>query len=158
MPTQQNVLDAQYEVDQKRTAIELKHRMGTKALRQNKLAMVATYDFAVNGGANGTINLVDCNGVPATLPKGAIITLCIIDTITALTGAGTVALGTGQTTSDLKAALAFGSYTGLVAGIPVGTAATSIKMTADATMSATIASGPITAGKLNILVEYYVSI
>jgi hypothetical protein len=45
----------------------------------------------------------------------------------------------------------------LVAGIPVGTAATSIKMTADRTLQATIATGAITAGKFNLIIEYIYS-
>jgi hypothetical protein len=112
--------------------------------------VVATYDFAKHGGAVGTVTLDD-----AVLPDNAIITQVWIDVITAPTsgGAATIAL-TAQSAADLKAATAIASYTGVVAGVPVGTAATAIKLTAERIVTATIATAALTAGKLKVFVEY----
>jgi hypothetical protein len=133
-------------------------KVGTQMLRNCLQVMIAQYDFAVQGGAIGSVNLLGLDGKAAVLPQNAIIADSLIDVITPCTtsASGTIAL-TAQSAGDLKAALAAASYTGLVAGIPVGTAATSIKMTADRTLQATIATGAITAGKFNLIVEYYYS-
>jgi hypothetical protein len=45
-----------------------------------------------------------------------------------------------------------------VAGIPVGTAATSVKLTAERTLTVSIATAALTAGKFVALVEYTVSV
>lgn len=157
--TQVELLELEFIENQGDLANSL-YKVGTQIMRLTKKTLVATYDFAVLGGAVSTVNLKGIYGSNVVIPKGAIVTSCIIDVITALTSGGlaTVALGTGQAGNDLKAALAFDSYTALVAGVPVGSAATSIKMTADRTMTATIATAALTAGKINVLVEYYVSI
>jgi hypothetical protein len=156
---QQNVLDAQYELDQKSNGINLKHDTGTKLVRQNKIVMIGYYDFATDAtkGAVGTILLNDCNGRPATLPKGAIITSTYIDVITAPTSGGspTIAFSSGVTAADLKAATAIASLgVGVVAGIQVGVAANALKLTADSlAMSIAIATAALTAGKFNVIVE-----
>jgi hypothetical protein len=54
-------------------------------------------------------------------------------------------------------ATAFSAYTGLVAGVPVGTAATAIKLTADVKPTITIATAALTAGKLNVHIKYQIS-
>lgn len=133
-------------------------QLGNKVIQGSVRLMLATYDFSVLGGAIGTLTLHDIKNQPAVLPKGAVITSCIIDVKTAATtsASGTIALSTGQTGADLKAATAAASYTGLVACIPVGSAATAIKLTADSTMTAVIATGAITAGKLTVAVQYIV--
>ena len=130
-------------------------KVGTQILRNCIQVLFAQYDFAVQGGAIGTVNLLGLDGKPAVLPQNAIIVLALIDVLTPCTtsASGTIAL-TAQSAGDIKAALAAASYTGLVAGIPVGTAATAIKMTADRTLQATIATGAITAGKFNVIIEY----
>lgn len=141
------------------------YQLGTKVVREQIRVLKVQYDFAKLGGAIGTKNLL----VPATaggpsalsgvLPKNALIVGCYIDVTTPATtsASGTIALGTGQTGVDLKAALAAASYTGIVACIPTGTAASAIKLTADSTPTFTIATGAITAGKFNILIEYILS-
>jgi hypothetical protein len=133
-------------------------KVGTQMLRNCIQVMIAQYDFAIQGGEIGSVNLLGLNGKAAVLPQNAIIVDSLIDVLTPCTtsASGTIAL-TAQSAGDLKAALAAASYTGLVAGIPVGTAATAIKMTADRTLQATIATGAITAGKFNLIVEYIYS-
>ena len=49
------------------------------------------------------------------------------------------------------------TLSGVVAGIPVGTAATAIKLTAERTLSVAIATAALTAGKFIVHVEYVVS-
>lgn len=164
MPTQNTILNVQNDFDNLATAQDQRHMMGTKMMRQMKLAMVAQYDFAnVNqGGAIGAITLIDQNtGKAAQLPKGAVISFALIHILTTLTsgGSATIAVGTGQAANDLKAATAVASYSaGLLAAVPVESAATAIIMAADGTMSMTIATAALTAGKFNVLVEYIMSI
>lgn len=115
----------------------------------------AIYDFSVSGGAIGDIALLDSEGNAATLPSGAIITKVLVDVITAPTslGAATVALK-AQTAADLLAATAKASVTGLLDGVPVATAATSIKLTADRQVYATVAVAALTAGKINVFINW----
>lgn len=141
------------------------YQLGTKVIRDQVRLLKVQYDFAKLGGAIGSKNLlvpVTPGGVgasSATLPKNALIVGCYIDVVTPATtsASGTIALSTGQGAGDLKAALAAASYTGIVACIPTGTAASSIKLTADSVPTFTIATGAITAGKFNVLIEYILS-
>lgn len=134
-----------------------KHRLGTKLILEDVRLARAKYDFAVQGGATGVKTLVGVDGKPVVLPSGAVVVDCLIDVITPGTtsNAGTLALGTGQAANDLKTATGATSYTGLVACTPVGTAATSIKLTANRTMTGTIANA-LTAGKLWVYVYYII--
>lgn len=141
--------------------------LGTKIVRDQVRDLVVQYDFAKDGGAITTKKNLrfpsDLGGSPAAtsavLPKGALVVGCYIDVITAGTtsASGTMALSTGQAAGDLKAALAAASYTGIVACIPVGTAATAIKLTADSTPYYAIATGALTAGKWNLHIQYVLS-
>lgn len=142
--------------------------LGTKIVRDSVHVLIVQYDFAKLGGAVGVVNLryPSTAGVPggaasAILPKNAVITGCIIDVLTAPTSgsSATIAIGTGQAANDLKTATAYGSYSGLVACVPVETAASAIKLTADRTPTLTIAgiAAPLTAGKINVLIKYMLS-
>jgi hypothetical protein len=133
-------------------------KSGDELILRKKHVLRALYDFSVSGGAVGAISLLDENGKAAVIPNKAIITDSMIDVITAPTsgGSATIALG-ANTTTDLKAATAIASYTGIVAGVPVGTAATAVKTTADRTVTATIAVAALTAGKFYVMVEYILS-
>lgn len=147
-----------YNLDNSATAGPIS-KLGAKVVRETSHVLKVYYDFSLVGGAVGTVALKDANGKQPYLPKGAIVRDCIIDTITALTsgGSATVALGTGASGADLKAALGYASYTGRVACIPVGTAATAIKLTSNVQPTATIAAAAVTAGKLAILINYDLS-
>lgn len=133
-------------------------RLGDLMMYKKVQIMRAQYKFASLGGAVSTVTLLDLDGKAAVLPSGAIVVNCLIDVVTAPTsgGAATVALGTGQAGNDLKAATAIASYTGLVACVPVGSAATSIKLTANRSPTATIAVAALTAGEINVLIHYLV--
>jgi hypothetical protein len=126
--------------------------VGLGALRYAK----ATYDFAVDGGAVSLITPAS----NAIIPINAVILGGIIDVITPFTtsASGTMAIGTsaGSAANSIKAALAAASYTGLVAVVPVFTAATMFKMSAAGSITCTIATGALTAGKANIILAYVV--
>lgn len=117
----------------------------------------ARYDFAVDGGgAPGLITLANSDTIPANF----IITFGLVQVLTALsTGSSpTVAIGTsaGSAANSLKTATASSSYaSGLVALIPVWTAATAIKMSADGTVTITTATAALTAGVLDITLFGY---
>jgi hypothetical protein len=124
-----------------------------------KTIVRGTYSFAVSGGAVSTISLLDQAGDVIVLPDNAIITQVYIDIVTAMTstgGTGTIAL-TANSSGDLLAAVDADTLSGVVAGVPVGTAATMVKLTADRTLSVAIATAALTAGKFNAFVEYVLS-
>lgn len=130
-------------------------------------SMRCVYDFTVVGGAVSTINLLSTQGdngkllnkSAAVLPKGAVVTNVWIDVITQPVGSGaSVAFSTGKAAGDLlAAALATTMTVGLHAGIPVGTPATSIKLTADSKPTIAISGGALTVGKVALLIEYRLS-
>ncbi len=157
--TQAQMLGAQTDLNKASPGAMQKHLLGKKLITQTVHVAKAKYDFAVQGGAVGAITLVGDDGKAVVLPSKAVVVDCIIDVITPATtsASGTLALSTGQSAADLKAALAAASYTGRVACIPVGTAASAIKLTADRTMVGAIATGALTAGKLYVLVQYVMS-
>lgn len=128
-------------------------------LDRTKNVLKLSYDFAVQGGAVGSIPLYDVSGKTVQLPNKAIITGGYIDIITAMASAGnagTIALGV-NTGVDLKAAVDADTLAGIVALIPVGTAATAVKLTAARTPVAAIAVEALTAGKFNLFLEYVLS-
>lgn len=149
---------AEFQLNRVTSEIAFKHQLGRLVTKHQLRVIKCTYDFTKQGGAISSINLKDELGQNCVVPNKSIIRDVLIDVLTAGTTAasGTMAL-TAQSAGDLKAALAAASYTGLVAGIPVGTAATAIKMTADRTIIGTIATGALTAGKWNVLIEYEMS-
>lgn len=118
----------------------------------------AQYDFSADGGAVGLIT-------PASnciIPDNAIILGGIIDILTTFTsgGSATIAVGTsaGSSTSSLKGATAVGSWSaGLLAVVPVFTAATMVKLSAQGQVTLTVAVADLTAGKANIILAYLVS-
>jgi hypothetical protein len=150
--------DARFKLNS--SSLGSKVQLGDLVVDKKVHILRAQYDFAVGGGAVSTINMKDMDGKDAKIPDNAIVVDCVIDVLTAPTDAGataTIAIGTGQAGNDLKAATAIASYTGLVACVPVGSAATMIKMTAERTPSVTIAGEALTAGKLDVLVQYILS-
>ena len=117
-----------------------------------KKEVIGVYDFDVDGGAIG--DYVLCK-----LPDNTIITNVIIDCITtpAPTTTSTFAIA-ANTANDLLSATAVGAdWNGakLVAGIPVGTTATAVKLTADRDITLSIATGAFTAGKFAVHIEYF---
>ncbi len=147
---------AQYGLNQASPNQMATQQLGTNLISQKVHIAKAKYDFALQGGAQVTGNLVGEDGKPVVLPNKAVVVDCLIDVLTAgaAGGTGTMSLGTGQAGNDLKSVFAAASYTGRVACVPVGTAATAIKLTADRTMTYTIATANWTQGKLWVYVYY----
>lgn len=113
------------------------------------------YDFAVDGGAIGTIDLTAAAAVPAN----AVVLTGFIEVDTALTsgGSATVALKV-EGAADLLAATAISgapwSTTGRKSVIPVGTGVTSVKTTVARKLQATVATAALTAGAFDVVVGY----
>lgn len=133
------------------------------ALNQKRGVLKCVYDFAVQGGATGTLPLKDENGNPAILPINAIITQVYFDIITAFSSTGnngTIAL-TGNTSGDLLAAVdadtlpLSAGHPG--SGIPIGTAATMVKLTAARQITLAIATNAMLTGRANFFVEFVLS-
>ena len=135
-------------------------QLGTQIASKKLHALRAQYDFSVSGGAKSTISLLDLDGKAAVLPANAIVKDCLVDVITApsSTAAAAISFGLASTADVRELQVATSVYaSGQVACIPVGTAATGIKVTSDTTPTITIATYPLTAGKLNLWLWYVVS-
>lgn len=121
-------------------------------------AVQGHYSFAVSGGAVGAITLKDDDGAALKLPANAVITNVIIDVVTAPTSLGSATISVGAVSAaDLLAATAKASFTGKIQGLPDGAVANMIKLTAEKTLTITVGTAALTAGKFNVIVEYVVS-
>lgn len=111
-----------------------------------------SYDFAVHGGATGTISI-------GSIPSGSRIRGGFLDVVTALTSGGAASVGIdSQGTGDIVA-------TALISGAPWSTAGAkaiipkantpeaSILMTADRNVSINITVANLTAGKFNLYLD-----
>jgi hypothetical protein len=112
----------------------------------------AIYSFATDGGASCTPAL------NATIPAGAILIGATVNPTTAPLAAGsaTVGVGTtaGSTSTSILAATAKAtlSIDALINGVP--TLAAPVKLSAAGQISILIATGPLTAGVIEIFVYY----
>lgn len=136
--------------------------LGTEVAKKKLHVMQCQLDFSKQGGSSAAaINLRDLDNKACVLPKDAIIMSAIVDVLTPPTSGATlaeIAIGSGQSATDIKGATVVSAYTsGLLAGIPVHTAATAIKLTANRTPKATVTVEDLTAGKINVLFEYLIS-
>ena len=120
----------------------------------------ALYDFAVDGGAISTITPV----TGFKLPDNAIILDGMVDVITtcvSATDAATIAIQS-EAAGDIVVAKAISAGgddwdAGLQAIIPLGTAATAVKLTAARDIKIVIAVEAVTAGKFHIILRYVVT-
>lgn len=129
-------------------------------IHRTKGLLKAVADFSVQGGAAGSYGLLDDQGNPAILPPGAIVTNVVAVVVTAAAGGTTIALKL-LTAADLMAATATASLTlaAVVAGAPVGTAATWVGPVTSATgtqINSTLV-GTYTAYKINYFIEFVIS-
>jgi hypothetical protein len=113
---------------------------------------IGYYDFAVDGGAQGTITLRSNDG---PLPTGAILTSGYIDiTSSCLSATGTMALNS-EGAGDLLAAIGQGSLTaGRKSIVPAATGATAVKLTAARSPAVTIATAAFTAGAFTLVLYF----
>jgi hypothetical protein len=144
--------------DQQRKAYDVHHAgyMG-RVLAGKKHIVKGVYSFATLGGAVSSINLKDVYGEEIVIPNGAIVTQVLLDITTAIVSTsndGTIALAL-NTANDLLSAVDGDSLsTGIKAGVPVNTAATAVKATADRKLVLGIATHALTAGVFDVYVEY----
>lgn len=115
------------------------------------------YDFAVDGGAVGDINLT--SGTP--IPANAIILggFCEVDTAATSGGAGTLAIkveGAGDIVAAAAVSGAPWSTTGRKSVVPVFTGATTVKTTAARNIVGTVATAALTAGVVDVVLFYTV--
>jgi hypothetical protein len=124
-------------------------------LNRKRCAVKGIWDFADQGGAVGTGFLKDEDGNEIQLPAGAIITQVFTyeETNVTTSASGTLAL-TAASSGDLMAAKAAASWSGIQDGVPVNTAATMIRLSSAAKLQYEIATGALTAGKVQVYVEF----
>lgn len=125
---------------------------GTRSIKEWK----GEYDFAIDGGAIGTLVLRSNDG---PIPVGSIIEGGFLEVDTAVTsgGAATVAAQAEGAADILAAAAVSGapwSTTGRKSIIPSFTGATTVKTTAARTPAIAIAAATVTAGKFRIVLQY----
>lgn len=127
-----------------------KWNLGT-LIRQENTA-IATYDFTKDGGAVGTVTF------PLKLPSGAIVKRVFFDNVTSASSLGAATIGFSlQSSGDLKATnTAYTSWTGRLAGIPDDTTTNMIKLTAQRTLTMSIGTAALTAGKIKAFIEYVI--
>jgi hypothetical protein len=118
-------------------------------------SMRARYDFAVDGGAVGDIDLTKT----AALPINAVIVggFVEVDTVPTSGGSATIALKV-EGAADIVAAAAISgapwSTTGRKSVVPAFTGATSVKTTAARKVQATVAVAALTAGVIDVVLFY----
>lgn len=127
--------------------------MNRQGLDPTKKVAYFEYDFAVDGGAVGTLSLRGDR-----LPDDAVITSGMLHVKTALTSGGlaTASLGV-ETAVDVLAVTGKATFTlnALLDTVPVGTAATAIRTTAGGKgLNMAIADAALTAGKFIVALEY----
>ncbi|MGW6790052.1 hypothetical protein [Streptomyces chartreusis] len=116
----------------------------------------ADYDFAVDGGAIGTITMRG-----DTIPNGAILLDSFVSVTTGFTPTTTTTVAlTVQSAGDLRAAAltnaspAVISTTGAKRLLVDQADADLVQLTADRAISLVIAAGAVTAGKCSVVVAY----
>lgn len=117
-------------------------------------AIRGRYDFAVDGGAVGSIDIS-----AASIPAGCYILggFAEVDTVATSGGAGTLAISV-EGAGDIVAAAAVSgapwSTTGRKSVVPVFTGATTVKTTAARKIKAVIAAADLTAGVVDVVLFY----
>lgn len=114
------------------------------------------YDFAVDGGVQGDINLTST----AQIPANAVVLGGFVEVDTAVTGSGASVAIKVEGAADTVAAAAISgapwSTTGRKSVIPVFTGATTLKTTAARKIVATISAADLTAGAFDVVLFYVV--
>lgn len=112
------------------------------------------YDFAVDGGAVGDIDLTS-NEV---IPNNAVILGGFVEVDTAVVGAGASVAVKVEGAADIVAAAAVSgapwSTTGRKSVVPVFTGATTVKTTAARKIQATVSAAVLTAGVFDVVLFY----
>lgn len=152
--------EKKYQLDRMNSSA-IKNGLGSE-LNKTKNVAKGIYDFSTQGGVFTTAyNLLDDDGVAVTIPSGAIVKAVYIHTVVAVTslGSATISLQMNAANDLLNAeAKATFALNALVAGIPVDTMATAVRATADRIVKLVPNTATLTAGKLNVFIEYVLSV
>lgn len=119
---------------------------------QPKSVLIATYDFSVDGG--------DSVSLPETLPEDAVITRSYIEVLTqpVTAGTGSSVVITTESSGDVYAETAATSLTtGFKAGVSDGTVSNFKKMTASRPVTIGVIGDDLSAGKIKVYLEYFMS-
>ena len=119
----------------------------------------AVYDFAVQGGTVGAIELLDDAGDPVVMPDNAIVFQTTIDILTAFVSTGnngTIALSLVGA-NDILSAVDADTLSGVNDGVPDGSGAAMVKMTSALPLTLTFGTNNITAGKMNVFLFWILS-
>jgi hypothetical protein len=112
------------------------------------------YDFAVDGGAVGDIDLTR----EAQIPANSIILGGFVEVDTAIVGSGASVAIKVEGAGDIVAAAAVSgapwSTTGRKSIVPVFTGATTVKTTAARKIQATVSAAVLTAGAMDVVLFY----
>jgi hypothetical protein len=130
--------------------------MENSGLVENKRVAYFEYDFDRDGGGVGDIEVGG-----DVIPSGAIIHDGIIHVKAAVTSGGSATVAIKALTSeDIKAATGKSTYSlnAILPTVPVGDAATAIRVTSNITeLTFTVADAALTAGKICVALEYYMT-
>lgn len=110
----------------------------------------ATYDFATLGGAVGSIAM----GV--SIPAGSMVRAVVMEEETNVTSEGSATVQLKAGTTNLTAATAIADIPAL-GTVALPSSATAVKITAESELTLAVAVADLTAGKVNVYVEYYLA-
>lgn len=131
--------------------------MANQFLKKN--VVKATFDPS----GDATKRVIAAHGSGVFIPAGAIITNTMYDVLTTFTSAGAdageIAISVASandivTSTAISTGTTWDNVAALVAGTPVS-AATAIKLSADKEVVFTVAAQVLTAGKMDVYIEYY---
>lgn len=111
------------------------------------------YDFARDGGAIGDIAFRG-----GQVPNGFRVTSAFLETLTGFTGGANATIAIKlNAANDILSEVVLTNFAaaGVDPGIPVGTAATSVKATANRTLYLTVGTAALTAGKMRVVFYGY---
>lgn len=111
------------------------------------------YDFTRDGGAVGDIAFRG-----PQIPSGFRVTSAFLETITGFTGGSNATIAIKlNSANDILSEVVLTNFAaaGCDAGVPVGTASTSVVATADRTVYLTVGTAALTAGKMRVVFYGY---
>ncbi len=150
-----------YELNRSST-LNRKYHVGT-ALANGPFGVKGTWDYAVSGGAaSSTIYLLDNESQRITLPTGAVVTNCLVDVVTAPTSDGASANLAFHMQSNGEVVKAATHKSVFTTTLPIvctqtGSVSNMLKLASETSLTVRIASEAMTAGKINVWLQYVLS-
>ncbi len=135
--------------------------LGTQIVSNKVQLLKCRYDVSVQTGAPGVyVNLLGPDNKACLLPANAIIIEGMIDILTAPTSSGASAeiqISSGGSSGNLKTHAVITGYRNRLDLIPVGTAATALKLASATSPTMVVTGGTLTTGKFNVFIQYLLS-